>query len=282
MDRKILVWVNCLVKNEQQWVWYALNSVLPFVDKVLVWDSGSTDKTAAIIKTIKSKKIDFKQIGAVSKKEYGKIRQRMLDKTKSDWVWIVDGDEIWPEKPALQLIKEVKKAPSFIDSFCVRPINFVGDIRFIHPETFSGQTPHGPQGLKGFFSTRMFRRNITGLHIAGPYGQESFYAEKGLTLRQRKKHVKYLPKVYYWHLSYLPRSASRQKDKQVMMRKRKRKYEIGLKKPVWLETPQVFYQPRPAMVPDPFYQMNKWEYFKALSQTPLKKIKRKLIGWKNA
>lgn len=276
MKKKPLVWVNSLVKNEERWIWYSLNSILPFVDKIIVWDTGSTDKTEKIIKSIKNKKIEFKQIGVINKNNYGQVRQKMLEQTSSNWVFIVDGDEIWPKKPLIQLIKEIKNASSEIDSFCVRPINFVADIRFIHPETFKDQTPHGPKGLKGFFSTRTFRRDILGLHIAGPYGKESFYDGNNVTLRERGKHVKYLPDIYYWHMSYLPRSATRDKDEEVMMRKKKRKYEIGIKRPNWIEVPEVFYIPRPTIVPDPFYKMNSWEYLKASVQTPLKKIKRKI------
>jgi len=279
MKKKPLVWVNTLVKNEERFIWYVLQSVLPFVDKIIVWDSGSTDKTVEIIKTIKDKKIDFKEIGKIKKEDFGQVRQLMLEQTKSDWVWILDGDEVWPKNSSFQLVKEIKKATKNIHSLCVRPINFVGDLRFIHPETFAKQTPHGPKGLKGFFSTRIFRRDIPGLHIGGPYGKEAFYAGDGKTLRERKNHVKYLSDVYYWHMDYLPRSYSRKKDKEVMMREKKRKYEIGIKKPKWLKTPEVFHSKRPKIVPNPFYKMNNFEYLKALIQTPLKKLKRKLYQW---
>lgn len=277
MSKKQFIWVNCLVKNEERWIWFALQSVLPHVDKILVWDTGSTDNTVKIIKTIKNKKIEFKEIGEVSKEDYGKIRQQMLEKTKSDWVFILDGDEIWPEVSLKKLIKEIKFASLNIQSFCVRPINFVGDIRFIHPEAFSGQTPLAPKGLKGFFSTRTFRRNIPGLYIAGIYGREGFYQKNGLTLRENKQSVKYLPNVYYWHMTYLPRSSNKKKDREVMMRKKKRKYEIGLPRPDWMEIPDVFYFPRPKIVPNPFYKMNSWEFFKARIQTPLKQLKRKIM-----
>ena len=279
MKKKPLVWVNCLVKNEERWIWYSLQSILPFVDKVIVWDTGSTDRTREVIKTIKSKKISFKDMkdmGNVNQENYGKTRQQMLENTKSDWVLILDGDEVWPKDSLVLLFKEIKEAEKKIESFCVRPINFVGDVNFIHPETFSGQTPHSPpaMGLKGFFSTRIFKRNIPGLHIKGPYGQEAFYDKNNITLREREKHVKYLPDIYYWHLSYLPRSSSKEKDNQVMMRQKKRKYEIGIKKPGWIKIPEVFYLKRPKIIADPFYKMNKLEYLKALLQTPLKKIKR--------
>jgi glycosyltransferase involved in cell wall biosynthesis len=280
MNTKYRVWVNMMVKNEERWIWYALMAVLPLIDKALVWDTGSTDKTVEIIKTIKDKKIDFYQAGSVNKKTFSQLRQKMLQQTKSDWVLNVAGDEIWPNKPLKKLIKEINKAPESIQTFCVRPINFVGDIRFVHPETFIGQTPLAPKGITGFFSSRVFRRNISGLHISGQYGQEGFYDGQGITIRERQKHVKYLEDIYYWHMTYLPRSSSRNKDKQVMMRGKKRKFEIGLKRPDWIKVPEVFYKTRPDFVPDPFYKMNSWEYTKALIQTPLKRVRRWMVARK--
>lgn len=277
MTKKPSVWVNCFVKNEERWIWYALNSVLPFVDRVLVWDTGSTDKTVAVIRSINNSKISFKQAGRVNKKNYSLVRQKMIEATKGDWIFILAGDEVWPKAPLKKLMKEVKNAKPEIRSFCVRVINFVGDLRYIHPETFLGQAPYAPAGIKGLFSDRVFRRKIPGLHMAGEYGQEGFYDGDKITLREKKEHVKYLTDVYYWHLSYLPRST---KDNEVMMRRRKRKYEIGLVRPDWIEVPEVFSASRPKIVPDPFYKMTSLEYFNALIQTPLKKIKRRISGWK--
>lgn len=276
MKKKPLIWVNSLVKNEERWVWYAIQSVLSFVDRLIIWDTGSTDNTKQIIESIKSDKIIFKPIGPVNKKEFGNIRNQMLKETRADWVWILDGDEIWPQTSSIRLLKEIGNAFDNIQSFCVRPINFVGDIRYVHPETFAGQTPHGPKGLKGFFSTRIFRRNIPGLHAAGDYGKESFYDNNNLTLRERINHVKYFPNIYYWHMDYLPRSSCWVKDKEVMMRAKKRKYELGILRPSWIKIPKVFNLPRPEIVSPPFYKMNRWEYLKASIQTPFKKIKRKI------
>jgi glycosyltransferase involved in cell wall biosynthesis len=281
MKKRPVVWANSLVKNEEQWIWYSLKSILPFVDRAIVWDTGSTDKTVEIVKTIKSKKISFKKIGSVTKQKYGKIRQQMLEQAKSDWVFIVDGDEIWPEKCIVKLMRNIREASQTINTFCVKPINFVGDIRFVHPEVFLGQTPHGPKGLKGFYSNRAFRRDIEGLYAAGDYGKEGFYDSSKKILLANKKQVKFLTDVYYWHMSYLPRSSSRTNDRQVMMRDKKRKFEIGIPRPSWVEIPKVFYLKRPEIASDPFYKMNQWQYFKALIQTPLKKVKRKITGWKN-
>lgn len=110
MKKKPSIWVNCLVKNEERWIWYALQSVLNFVERIIVWDTGSTDKTADIINSINDKKIEFKKVGSVTKDTYSRIRQKMLEATNCDWVFIVAGDEIWPKKTLLQLIRKVKKS----------------------------------------------------------------------------------------------------------------------------------------------------------------------------
>jgi len=39
---KDAITAHMIVKNEEQWVWYALQSILPYVDKVIVYDTGST------------------------------------------------------------------------------------------------------------------------------------------------------------------------------------------------------------------------------------------------
>ena len=46
------VWVHTLVKNEERYIWYSVMSVIDYIDKILIWDTGSTDKTVDIIKEI--------------------------------------------------------------------------------------------------------------------------------------------------------------------------------------------------------------------------------------
>ena len=46
------IWVNTIVHNEENFIWFAVMSVIDYVDKVLIYDTGSTDKTVEIIKEI--------------------------------------------------------------------------------------------------------------------------------------------------------------------------------------------------------------------------------------
>ena len=47
------IWANTVVHNEENFIWFAIMSVVDYVDKVLVYDTGSTDQTVSIIKEIK-------------------------------------------------------------------------------------------------------------------------------------------------------------------------------------------------------------------------------------
>ena len=86
------IWANTIVNNEENFIWFAIMSVLDYVDKILVWDTGSTDKTVEVIKTINSNKLKFKEVGKVDPMEFTKMRQKMLEESKCDWILILDGD----------------------------------------------------------------------------------------------------------------------------------------------------------------------------------------------
>jgi len=86
--------VHCVVKNEERWIWFALKSILDIADKILVYDTGSSDRTVDIIKTIKSKKIFFEEKGEVDAKGLAQFRREQLIRTKKEWFLILDGDEI--------------------------------------------------------------------------------------------------------------------------------------------------------------------------------------------
>ena len=92
------VTVHTIVQNEEKYLWFSVMSIIDFVDEVFIWDTGSTDNTVPIIKEIKKlypNKIYFKEVGMVDPDKFTSIRQEMLRETTSDWLMIVDGDEVW-------------------------------------------------------------------------------------------------------------------------------------------------------------------------------------------
>ena len=57
------IWGHTLVCHEERYLWYSVTSVIDYLDKILLWDTGSTDNTLKIIRDLQKTypdKIDFK------------------------------------------------------------------------------------------------------------------------------------------------------------------------------------------------------------------------------
>lgn len=52
MNRKTII-AHTIIKNESRWLWYSATSVIDYVDKILLWDTGSTDGSLEIEKELK-------------------------------------------------------------------------------------------------------------------------------------------------------------------------------------------------------------------------------------
>jgi glycosyltransferase involved in cell wall biosynthesis len=93
--------VHCLIKNEENFIFYAIKSVVDFVDKIIIFDTGSTDKTVAIVNSLVNQyphKIIFEEKGDCNKSQHTLLRQEMIEKTKTEWFMVLDGDEIWTKR----------------------------------------------------------------------------------------------------------------------------------------------------------------------------------------
>src|SRR3989344_2280901 len=130
---------HTLVRNEGRFLWFAVMSVINHVDRVLLWDTGSTDQTIEIISEIKRmfpKKVSVNKLGSVSPEEFTLVRQRMLDDTLEDWVIIVDGDEIWWEQGIASVVNTIGQNDS-LESIVTKYINLLGDIYHYQDEQAS-------------------------------------------------------------------------------------------------------------------------------------------------
>ena len=259
---------HCLVKNEEKFIWYALNSVIDYVDKILVWDTGSTDNTVKIIKSIKNNKIEFEEKGATDAAGVTKFRKEMINKIDTDWIMLLDGDEIWYENALLEIKEEIDKNPKKYSVVVVPTIMLIGDI-FHKQENMAGR--YKIHNKKGHYNVRFVNKNIKGLRVAGIYGKypyESFVDFFGTKVQEFPKEKIFFSREPYLHASHLLRSARAGK---------KFKYEIGDSLPLDFYYPEVFFKDRPEIVPSPWRTMSLSYKFRALLETPLKKIKRRLI-----
>ncbi|HCC08717.1 TPA: hypothetical protein DEP81_01910 [Candidatus Woesebacteria bacterium] len=269
--KKNKIIVHCMVKNEENFIWYALQSVLPFVEKIMVWDTGSEDKTVKIIESIKSPKIELKIIGNVDKDSFTSARNEMLkntDKQKYDWLMILDGDEIWPSN-------SFKKIKSFIDShpgtqaIFLNTMNSVGDI--YHKQTQSAGH-YNIKGKSGHLSVRFINlKNVPNLRVDLPHGQQGFFSDK--TLIQELPNVDYVD-TYYLHTTHLERSSL---DKSTLKRSIKRKFELGERVPLD-QLPKIIFAKHSSLVPDVSKHMNFIVFLQCLALTIPRRIKRLFIS----
>lgn len=246
---------HAILKNEENFIWFAINSVLSYVDRIIIFDTGSTDKTVEIIKSIKNPKIKFEEKGEVTPQELVNLRNEQIEKTKTDWFMLLDGDEVWPEES----IKKLINAP-VLDKIAVvvRSRNCVGDIFHFQKES---KGEYRLLGMKGHFNIRLYKKTPD-FRWVGNYPLEA-YSDKNGPINNQDEKLQFVD-TYYWHLTHLKRSS--------VDDKKKRKLELGIKADK-TEVPEIFFAQRPEIVPDPFLKPSIKEKLLATILTPIKDIK---------
>ena len=260
---------HCLVKNEEHWIWFSLTSVLDHVDEILVWDTGSTDGTVKVIKSIKSSKLKFSQRGPVDADQFTKLRQKMLEESHADWLLILDGDEVWTEAALVASLSIIHKPDSGVEFITSKNIALLGDV--YHHQSDSGSLYKiGP--YSGHINIRFVNLSlIPGLHFRDPYGKEGLFDSSGLPVQNRVPLKTVLINPPYLHATHLQRSRY---DSVVMQRSAKLKHELGKPVPENFAYPKCFYLPRPHLVRSPWGQHSKTYLVRSFWQTPLRRFKR--------
>lgn len=281
---------HCLVKNEARFAWFAVMSVIHHVDKVLLWDTGSTDGTIGILREIKKlggDKVDLREVGSVTPEGFTLVRQEMLDATKTDWFIVVDGDEIWWEESIKRVAQVVKSLPAQADStgrtggvesIVVPTINLIGDM-YHYQEKEAGQ--YHLAGRVGHYNLRLVNRKIPGLASFGPHGTWGWVDNMVRMIQERDQKKILLVDAPYLHATFLPRSSSFSPSSSVPKRAHKLKYELGEDFPLDFYYPEVFFRPRPSIVHSVWEKQSSGYIARATIETPLKKIRRRLkLGMK--
>lgn len=271
------IWAHTLVQNEERYIWYAVMSVIEYVDKILIWDTGSEDGTRKIIKEIKrlrKDKVEVNLLGRVNPDKFTEVRQEMLNETKSDWFILVDGDEVWWDSAIKEIVNTVYKEGKTLETIVTRSYLPVGDI-FHYQEEAAGM--YEIDGVRGHLTIRAMSRKIPGLRLKRPHGTQGFYDENDILIQERPKKYRKFLDVYNMHFTHLPRSSSKEFDRKVPKRSFKLKYELGIPFPSDFYYPEVFFNPRPKIVPSLWRKMEMPFFLKASVFTPLRKIKRRIV-----
>ncbi|MDP3724280.1 MAG: glycosyltransferase [bacterium] len=256
--------VHMVVKNEDRWVWFALMAVKDSVSRILVTDTGSTDGTIDAIRSIRDKKISLTRQKTDDPKEIVDVRGSQIQKTDTPWIFIVDGDEIWPAHQLEILDAKMQSVASSVNGIVVHDKRCIGDVFHILPESYGR---YMFKGRRGHLNLRLIR-NIDGLDIRGEYPNEAFVDAEDRVLNDQDDRVEILD-VWYLHTSHLPRSTS---DVQVLNRQRKQKTELGMKIDQRI-LPEAFLLERPPTIPSPFTKRPFLYTLKAAAITPIRRAK---------
>lgn len=193
---------HCLVKNEEVFIEAAIRSVIDFADCVLVFDTGSTDRTVEIVTNLQKEfpqKIVFEKKGVANKQRHTDLRQEMVERTQTDWWMILDGDEVWSQSA----LAEAAKAMTTTAVECIIALFYlcVGDVYHA--------TRRAPQiemfGRREYWYPRFFR-NTPGMYWQGDYNQDTIYRANGEVFFTEKNSV--VLRYRYWHMTHLLRSTT--------------------------------------------------------------------------
>ena len=254
------VTVHVIVKNEDQWIWYAIASVIDHVDRLIIYDTGSTDKTMDIIKSFDSKKIYFEEKGNVTPSKLTQLRNDQIEQTKTEWFMLVDGDEVWPQSSIQALTDASKKVSSKVVGIVVKALLPVGDLDHLQDEQ-AGK--YNLLGMKGHFNIRLYRKK-DGYSWKNDYPLEAYADSNGVSINEKNESLYFEKYAPYFHMRLLGRSSLSMK----------KKLEIGSTH--IMKLPEVLSTDHPKIVPSAFVKFSTTEYIQAMLLSPLLKVKRLL------
>ncbi len=242
------VTVHCKICNEENWIWFSLKSLLPYCGKVMVWDTGSTDYTLQIIEEINSPDIQFVQCGKIHPEEFKDLHNDMIKATVTDWFAIVDGDEIWPgpiwSEIAYRILdssKDILVAHYFI------PFPRLGYLGL-------DEGNFKIAGKVGAFTAKVFRRKHDILWY-GEFPDLFLRYKNGVVASQGELSTMQVLESPIYHMTMLERSSL---DSSTFGRAGKltvtdvpNKKDFKASGP-WWHFPDVLFEDRPDIVPNPF------------------------------
>lgn len=163
-----------IVKNEKENLPRCLVSVKPYVDEMIVVDTGSDDGTPEIAANYGANVKNFQWCD-----DFAAARNYAISQASGNWILVLDADE--------ELI--VNSAEDFLNQLASQP-----DVKLY---SISLTDVKGEVGLTPAWVPRLFR-NIPGLRYEGCYHEQVKYNEQAIS----KNQVGYLQSIKILHYGY--------------------------------------------------------------------------------
>lgn len=180
------------VKNEEYWIHYVLRDVLKVFGKAFMIDTGSTDRTVQIAKetanAIGAELFLFEFDFDNNPTKIGNCSNLLRGLISTEWMFLVDGDEIWREDI-------LRKFIDITPGDC--PVIMVGgrniDVR-------EGVMMERTNDIANY--DRLFRR---GLHWTGEYPFQGYGLNETVSLAS--VHYVDAQDIFHWHVRNTVRSS---------------------------------------------------------------------------
>jgi|GEM_PF-1107991 len=138
--------ISCcmMVKNEEKRLATALASVRPWMDEIIVVDTGSTDRTVEIAQEFGAKIHHHPW-----EYNFSVHRNQSIGYASGDWLFIFDADEELDQETA-PLLYDAVRAPAGINTFLIELYNDItagGETFILHPRLFRNHVGFHYEGL---------------------------------------------------------------------------------------------------------------------------------------
>ncbi|HPM22048.1 MAG TPA: glycosyltransferase [Thermotogota bacterium] len=120
--------IAMIVRDEENNIRRALDSVLPIADEIVILDTGSVDNTKAIITAYEDPKIKLSD--HPWKNDFSEARNASIGQCTGDWIMILDADEELTPEARSELRAQLEALPGTAHTVMMVGRNFVTDHTF--------------------------------------------------------------------------------------------------------------------------------------------------------
>jgi glycosyltransferase involved in cell wall biosynthesis len=183
---KVVISAIVLTKNEEQMIRTCLES-LGWVDELIVYDNGSTDKTLEIVKRYTAKVFHYEGL------DYQELRNKAMEKASGDWVLYVDADERILEPLKNELIEISQSSDK--TAFALSRINVI----------FGQKVSYGPyknDWMIRYFKKNKFRTWVGKIHEYATFDGELDYSQNSLLHLTHRDIDQVISKTLHWSNLY--------------------------------------------------------------------------------